>query len=166
MPTSKIDPTQIVSICTQCKFYVSLEGNISYLFFCLQTDLLVAAAKTGKIVNIKKGQFCAPSVSYHVLLTIFTIYGNFSACLNIEYTFLLMVMVKFLIRCLCRSWPTLQKKLDWLEIKMLWFVKEEPCLDTVSRYKLIFSLVGRDLLENRNVLDTYLNLPLSSCSCR
>ncbi|CAN6465474.1 unnamed protein product [Victoria cruziana] len=27
-----------------------------------QTDLLVAAAKTGRIVNIKKGQFCAPSV--------------------------------------------------------------------------------------------------------
>ncbi|KAG2623508.1 hypothetical protein PVAP13_3KG064300 [Panicum virgatum] len=26
------------------------------------TDLLVAAAKTGKIINIKKGQFCAPSV--------------------------------------------------------------------------------------------------------
>ena len=26
-------------------------------FLCRQTDLLVAAAKTGKIVNIKKGQF-------------------------------------------------------------------------------------------------------------
>ncbi|KAK3026826.1 hypothetical protein RJ639_040727 [Escallonia herrerae] len=31
-------------------------------FLCRQTDLLVAAAKTGKIINIKKGQFCAPSV--------------------------------------------------------------------------------------------------------
>ncbi|KAL4345059.1 hypothetical protein AHAS_Ahas11G0240500 [Arachis hypogaea] len=31
-------------------------------FLCRQTDLLVAAAKTGKIVHIKKGQFCAPSV--------------------------------------------------------------------------------------------------------
>lgn len=30
-------------------------------FLCRQTDLLVAAAKTGKIVNIKKGQFLAPS---------------------------------------------------------------------------------------------------------
>ena len=29
-------------------------------FLCCQTDLLVAAAKTGKIVNIKKGQFLAP----------------------------------------------------------------------------------------------------------
>ncbi len=29
-------------------------------FLCRQTDLLVAAAKTGKVVNIKKGQFMAP----------------------------------------------------------------------------------------------------------
>ena len=30
-------------------------------FLCRQTDMLVAAAKTGKIVNIKKGQFLAPA---------------------------------------------------------------------------------------------------------
>lgn len=29
-------------------------------FLCRQTDLLVAAAKTGKMVNIKKGQFISP----------------------------------------------------------------------------------------------------------
>lgn len=29
-------------------------------FLCRQTDILVAAAKTGKIVNIKKGQFLSP----------------------------------------------------------------------------------------------------------
>ena len=29
-------------------------------FLCRQTDLLIAAAKTGKIINIKKGQFLAP----------------------------------------------------------------------------------------------------------
>ncbi|MBZ4683853.1 MAG: 2-dehydro-3-deoxyphosphooctonate aldolase synthase [Fusobacteriaceae bacterium] len=29
-------------------------------FLCRQTDLLIAAAKTGKAVNIKKGQFLAP----------------------------------------------------------------------------------------------------------
>jgi len=29
-------------------------------FLCRQTDLLVAAAKTGKIVNVKKGQFLSP----------------------------------------------------------------------------------------------------------
>jgi 2-dehydro-3-deoxyphosphooctonate aldolase (KDO 8-P synthase) len=30
-------------------------------FLCRQTGLLVAAAKTGKVINIKKGQFMAPS---------------------------------------------------------------------------------------------------------
>ncbi|MEG1999482.1 MAG: 3-deoxy-8-phosphooctulonate synthase, partial [Bacteroidales bacterium] len=29
-------------------------------FLCRQTDLLVAAAKTGKFINIKKGQFLSP----------------------------------------------------------------------------------------------------------
>lgn len=29
-------------------------------FLCRQTDLIVAAAKTGKIINIKKGQFLSP----------------------------------------------------------------------------------------------------------
>ena len=29
-------------------------------FLCRQTDMLIAAAKTGKVVNIKKGQFLAP----------------------------------------------------------------------------------------------------------
>lgn len=29
-------------------------------FLCRQTDLLVAAAKTGKVINIKKGQFLGP----------------------------------------------------------------------------------------------------------
>lgn len=36
-------------------------------FLCRQTDLLVAAAKTGKFVNIKKGQFLSPeSMAYAV----------------------------------------------------------------------------------------------------
>lgn len=29
-------------------------------FLCRQTDMLIAAAKTGKVINIKKGQFLAP----------------------------------------------------------------------------------------------------------
>ncbi len=29
-------------------------------FLCRQTDLLIAAAKAGKVVNVKKGQFLAP----------------------------------------------------------------------------------------------------------
>src|ERR1700743_1902296 len=29
-------------------------------FLCRQTDILIAAAKTGKVVNVKKGQFLSP----------------------------------------------------------------------------------------------------------
>ena len=29
-------------------------------FLCRQTDLLIAAEKTGKVINVKKGQFLAP----------------------------------------------------------------------------------------------------------
>src|SRR5438093_13386025 len=36
-------------------------------FLCRQTDLLVAAAKTGRIVNIKKGQFLAPDDAKHAV---------------------------------------------------------------------------------------------------
>ncbi len=35
-------------------------------FLCRQTDLLTAAARTGKIVNVKKGQFLAPWEMGHV----------------------------------------------------------------------------------------------------
>ncbi len=36
-------------------------------FLCRQTDLLIAAAKTGKAVNVKKGQFLAPWDMRHVV---------------------------------------------------------------------------------------------------
>ncbi len=36
-------------------------------FLCRQTDLLVAAAKTGRVVNIKKGQFLAPADMRHAI---------------------------------------------------------------------------------------------------
>ena len=36
-------------------------------FLCRQTDLLVAAAKTGKVVNIKKGQFLSPESMIHAV---------------------------------------------------------------------------------------------------
>ncbi len=41
-------------------------------FLCRQTDLLVAAGKTGKIVNIKKGQFLAPQDMVHVIAKVET----------------------------------------------------------------------------------------------
>ena len=45
----------------QCKI-VSDHVDILQIpaFLCRQTDLLVAAAKTNKIINVKKGQFLAP----------------------------------------------------------------------------------------------------------
>lgn len=36
-------------------------------FLCRQTDLLVAAAKTGRAINVKKGQFVAPSDMRHAV---------------------------------------------------------------------------------------------------
>ncbi|KAL7612805.1 2-dehydro-3-deoxyphosphooctonate aldolase 1 [Lactuca sativa] len=48
---------------SQCEAVARVADIIQIpAFLCRQTDLLVAAAKTGKIVNIKKGQFCASSV--------------------------------------------------------------------------------------------------------
>jgi len=40
-------------------------------FLARQTDLLVAAAKTGKAVNVKKGQFMAPWDMAHVAWHVF-----------------------------------------------------------------------------------------------
>ncbi len=36
-------------------------------FLCRQTDLLIAAGKTGKVINIKKGQFLAPEDMKHAV---------------------------------------------------------------------------------------------------
>jgi 2-dehydro-3-deoxyphosphooctonate aldolase (KDO 8-P synthase) len=36
-------------------------------YLCRQTDLLVAAAKTGRTVNVKKGQFLAPHDMRHIV---------------------------------------------------------------------------------------------------
>lgn len=36
-------------------------------FLCRQTDLLVAAGKTGKVVSIKKGQWMAPEEMFHAV---------------------------------------------------------------------------------------------------
>jgi 2-dehydro-3-deoxyphosphooctonate aldolase (KDO 8-P synthase) len=44
-------------------------------FLCRQTDLLVAAARTGRAVNIKKGQFMAPADMRHAVAKV-TSAGN------------------------------------------------------------------------------------------
>jgi 2-dehydro-3-deoxyphosphooctonate aldolase (KDO 8-P synthase) len=48
-----------------CRHEVELAAEILDIiqipaFLCRQTDLIVAAAKSGKVVNVKKGQFLAP----------------------------------------------------------------------------------------------------------
>ncbi len=50
-------------------------------FLCRQTDLVVAAAKTGKILNIKKGQFLAPW-DVKNLVKKAEDSGNFNVCLT------------------------------------------------------------------------------------
>ncbi|XP_058218552.1 2-dehydro-3-deoxyphosphooctonate aldolase isoform X2 [Rhododendron vialii] len=85
-------------------------------FLCRQTDLLVAAAETGKIVNIKKGQFCAPSMIHT-----------------------------------CRSWQILLKRLDSLEMKMLWSVREELCLAIVADVTHSLQQPARRKLEGGGV---------------
>lgn len=50
-------------------------------FLCRQTDLVVAAAKTGKVVNIKKGQFLAPWDMKHLVMKSVES-GNDKVCLT------------------------------------------------------------------------------------
>lgn len=50
-------------------------------FLCRQTDLVVAAAKTGKIVNVKKGQFLAPWDVKNIVKKI-TDSGNENVCIT------------------------------------------------------------------------------------
>ena len=45
-------------------------------FLCRQTDLLVAAARTGRPINVKKGQFLAPWDMGNVVAKIITAAGN------------------------------------------------------------------------------------------
>tara|TARA_B100000700_G_scaffold223563_1_gene246454 strand:+ start:768 stop:1595 length:828 start_codon:yes stop_codon:yes gene_type:complete len=47
-----------VSQCSEVANHVDILQIPAFL--CRQTDLLIAAAKTGKIINVKKGQFLAP----------------------------------------------------------------------------------------------------------
>jgi 2-dehydro-3-deoxyphosphooctonate aldolase (KDO 8-P synthase) len=52
---------------SQCKPVAEIVDILQIpAFLCRQTDLLVEAAQTGKVVNVKKGQFLAPSDMVHV----------------------------------------------------------------------------------------------------
>lgn len=50
-------------------------------FLCRQTDLVVAAAKTGKVVNVKKGQFLAPWDVANIVKKV-TDSGNEKVCIT------------------------------------------------------------------------------------
>ena len=50
-------------------------------FLCRQTDLVVAAAKTGKVVNVKKGQFLAPWDVKNIVKKV-TDSGNENVCIT------------------------------------------------------------------------------------
>jgi len=52
------DVMQIKAICNQFNYAIDVLQIPAFL--CRQTDLIQAACKTNKIVNIKKGQFLAP----------------------------------------------------------------------------------------------------------
>ena len=50
----------------QCEVVAEVSDVLQIpAFLCRQTDLLIAAGKTGKVINIKKGQFLAPGKMKH-----------------------------------------------------------------------------------------------------
>jgi len=64
---SRVKETQDVAILTdvheahQCAAAAEVADILQIpAFLCRQTDLLLAAARTGRIINVKKGQFLAP----------------------------------------------------------------------------------------------------------
>ncbi|AZL15473.1 3-deoxy-8-phosphooctulonate synthase [Rickettsiales endosymbiont of Stachyamoeba lipophora] len=53
---------------TQCEIMATVVDILQIpAFLCRQTDLLIAAAKTGKVINVKKGQFMAPWDSKNIV---------------------------------------------------------------------------------------------------
>src|SRR5438045_8941804 len=54
-------------------------------FLCRQTDLLKAAAETGRAVNVKKGQFLAPGDVKNIAETL-TAFGRKEVCLSSRRT--------------------------------------------------------------------------------
>lgn len=52
----------------QCELVASVADILQIpAFLCRQTDLLLAAGKTGRIINVKKGQFCSTGTMSHAV---------------------------------------------------------------------------------------------------
>jgi len=66
----------------QCKIAAQAVDVLQIpAFLCRQTDLLIAAAKTGKVINVKKGQFLAPWDMKNVIAKVTDAgNGNVMAC--------------------------------------------------------------------------------------
>ena len=68
--------------CAQCQVVAEYVDMLQIpAFLCRQTDLVVAAAKTGKVINIKKGQFLAPWDVKHLVMKAVDS-GNDKVCLT------------------------------------------------------------------------------------
>ncbi|MBO7556337.1 MAG: 3-deoxy-8-phosphooctulonate synthase [Alphaproteobacteria bacterium] len=68
--------------CAQCDTVAQYVDMLQIpAFLCRQTDLVVAAAKTGKVINIKKGQFLAPWDVKHLVMKAVDS-GNDKVCLT------------------------------------------------------------------------------------
>ncbi|MBP5399692.1 MAG: 3-deoxy-8-phosphooctulonate synthase [Alphaproteobacteria bacterium] len=68
--------------CAQCAVVAEYVDMLQIpAFLCRQTDLVVAAAKTGKVINIKKGQFLAPWDVKHLVMKAVDS-GNDKVCLT------------------------------------------------------------------------------------
>ena len=68
--------------CAQCAVVAQYVDMLQIpAFLCRQTDLVVAAAKTGKVINIKKGQFLAPWDVKHLVMKAVDS-GNDKVCLT------------------------------------------------------------------------------------
>ena len=68
--------------CAQCAVVAEYVDMLQIpAFLCRQTDLVVAAAKTGKVINIKKGQFLAPWDVKHLVMKAVDS-GNDQVCLT------------------------------------------------------------------------------------
>ena len=57
-------------------------------FLCRQTDLLIAAAHTGRAINVKKGQFVAPRDMQHAVEKVRDSAATISQCLKPARVFL------------------------------------------------------------------------------
>ena len=68
--------------CYQCPIVAEYVDVLQIpAFLCRQTDLVVAAAKTGRVVNIKKGQFLAPWDVKNIVKKVEDS-GNFNICIT------------------------------------------------------------------------------------